>query len=128
MQFSYVLFYVDDVKKSMEFYQKAFLVEPGFLHESHQYGELNTGATRLGFVAHETASSHGFNYKKATPSDEAFGFELGFVSENVKESYELAIREGAVKVSEPKTKPWGQEVSYVRDINGYLIEICSAMS
>jgi len=32
---------------------------------------------------------------------------------------------GAVIVSEPKKKPWGQVVAYVRDLDGFLIEICT---
>lgn len=27
----------------------------------------------------------------------------------------------------PTKKPWGQVVSYVRDCNGLLVEICSSM-
>jgi len=30
-------------------------------------------------------------------------------------------------VSEPETKPWGQTVAYVRDRNGFLVELCSPM-
>ncbi|WP_317048478.1 VOC family protein [Flavobacterium ginsenosidimutans] len=32
---------------------------------------------------------------------------------------------GAVIVSEPVEKPWGQIVAYARDLNGFLIEICT---
>jgi hypothetical protein len=27
----------------------------------------------------------------------------------------------------PTVKPWGQTVSYVRDLDGFLVEICSPM-
>jgi lactoylglutathione lyase len=60
MKLGYTLFYVDDVKSTMTFYSKAFGLQVGFLHESNQYGEMVTGDTKLGFVNHETASSHGF--------------------------------------------------------------------
>jgi hypothetical protein len=32
-----------------------------------------------------------------------------------------------VLMEEPKIKPWGQVVAYVRDLDGFLIEVCSPM-
>jgi lactoylglutathione lyase len=32
-----------------------------------------------------------------------------------------------MQVAEPKTKPWGQTVAYVRDPDGVLVEIGSEM-
>jgi catechol 2,3-dioxygenase-like lactoylglutathione lyase family enzyme len=127
MKLGYALLYVDDVVKSLEFYEKAFGLERGFLHESHQYGELDTGGTKLGFVHHDTAGSHGFEYEKASLKNKAAGFEIGLVTKDVASAYARAVKAGAVGVSEPKTKPWGQTVSYVRDLNGVLVEICSPM-
>ena len=39
-----------------------------------------------------------------------------------------AVEAGARELSGPKQKPWGQTVSYVRDPNGVLIELCSPMA
>lgn len=52
-------------------------------------------------------------------------FEIGLVTTDVAAAFKKAIAAGAVSVSEPKTKPWGQTVAYVRDLNGFLVEICS---
>ncbi|WP_083994044.1 hypothetical protein [Gelidibacter algens] len=30
-------------------------------------------------------------------------------------------------IEEPKQKPWGQIVAYIRDLDGFLIEICTSM-
>lgn len=49
MIFRYTILYVDDVKASLDFYCRAFDFEPGFLHESGDYGELVTGETKLAF-------------------------------------------------------------------------------
>ena len=38
-----------------------------------------------------------------------------------------AVAEGAISHVEPQVKPWGQTVAYVRDLNGFLVELCSAM-
>ena len=31
----------------------------------------------------------------------------------------------AIALAKPKKKPWGQMVSYVRDLNGVIVELCS---
>ena len=127
MKLGYTLLYVDDVEKTMNFYSEAFGLQKSFLHESLHYGEMLTGETKLGFVKHETASSHGFEYLKASQSDKAFAFEIGFVTDDVKQAFDKAIKAGAISMSQPQEKPWGQVVSYVRDCNGFLVEICSPM-
>jgi uncharacterized glyoxalase superfamily protein PhnB len=86
-----------------------------------------TGDTKLGFVHHDTAASHGFNYQKVTPTTDAPGIEIGFVAEDVDAAFATAVDAGATPTSQPAKKPWGQVVSYVRDCNGLLVEICSAM-
>ena len=127
MKLGYTLFYVDDVESTMSFYSRAFGLTPGFIHECKQYGEMLTGDTKLGFVQHETAQSHGFSYDKMDLSKKPAAFEIGFVTNDVKAAFDKAVAQGAVAVEKPKTKPWGQVVSYVRDCNGYLVEICSPM-
>jgi predicted enzyme related to lactoylglutathione lyase len=126
MKLGYTLFYVDDVEKTMNFYSLAFGLEKGFAHEN-QYGEMITGETKVGFVNHQTASSHGFEYEKAQLQNKPFAFEIGFITKDVESAYKKALSAGAAAVSAPKTKPWGQTVSYVRDCNGFLVEICSPM-
>lgn len=129
MKLGYTLFYVDDVAKTMDFYARAFGLEKGFFHaESGQYGEMITGETHLGFVHHDTASTHDFEYEKMSVAKKPAAFEIGFVTSDVPGAYDRAVKAGAVAVSAPKTKPWGQQVSYVRDLNGFLVEICSPIS
>ena len=125
MKLGYTLLYVDDVKKTMNFYAKAFGLKKGFLHESNEYGEMITGETKLGFVHHNTAKSHGFKYEKINLKKKAPGIEIGLVAADVEKAFSKAIRSGAKPVSKPIKKPWGQVVSYVKDCNGFLVEICS---
>jgi lactoylglutathione lyase len=127
VKLGYTLLYVDDVEKTMTFYAKAFGLELGFLHESKQYGEMKTGDTKLGFVHHDTAGSHGFKYEKLSPKSIAPGVEIGLVTDDVEKVFAQAVAAGAIATSKPARKPWGQLVSYVRDCNGMLVEICSAM-
>ena len=52
MKFGYTIVYVPDVPASLAFFEKAFGVARRFLHESGDYGELNTGETTLAFATH----------------------------------------------------------------------------
>lgn len=47
---------------------------------------------------------------------------------NVEEQFKQAIDAGAIEVVKPAPKPWGQIVSYVRDNNGFLVEICNPIN
>lgn len=124
MKLGYALFYVDDVLETMDFYEKAFGLKKGFAH-GNQYGEMITGQTKLGFVHHETARSHGFEYEKSDLKKSPAAFEIGLVTPDVEAAFRAAVNAGAMAVREPETKPWGQVVAYVRDCNGFLVEICS---
>lgn len=53
MKFGYAIVYVDSVADTLKFYKEAFGFETRFLHESGQYGELETGNTALAFVSQE---------------------------------------------------------------------------
>lgn len=128
MKLGYILLYVDDVVATMDFYVEAFGLQKGFLHESRQYGEVLTGETKLGFVQHETAQSHGFEYERVDINKKSPAFEIGFLSEDVPMAFTKALSAGATSVSAPKTESWGQVVSYVKDNNGFLVEICSPMA
>jgi catechol 2,3-dioxygenase-like lactoylglutathione lyase family enzyme len=129
MQFGYTLLYVPDVRKSVEFYEIAFGLFRRFVAENAQYAEMETGGTALGFVhvdlAHANLPSDGFreNRLDGPPA----GIEIGFVTPDVPEAFRRAVDAGARAVAEPKTKPWGQVVAYVRDLDGVLVELASPM-
>lgn len=128
MQFAYTLIYVSDVAASLDFYERAFGLKRRFLHESGAYGELETGATALAFVDHETArDSVGGDYLAADDSERPLGMEVGFTTPDVGAAYERALAAGAVPLKAPTLKPWGQTVAYVRCPDGSLVELCTPM-
>jgi lactoylglutathione lyase len=126
MEFGYTILYVSDVAASLDFYERALGQRRRFLHESGQYAELETGATALAFAAHELAASSvpGVLRPEERPSSRP-AFEVCFVTHNVQSAFDRAIAEGAEAVSPPQTKPWGQDVAYVRDPDGNLVELAS---
>ncbi len=125
MKFGYTILYVENVVETLQFYKKAFGFEQKFLHESNMYGELLTGETTLAFAANEMAALNGFTIRENTLNENPVGAEVAFITEDVNSAYLRAIEAGALPCSKPTEKPWGQIVSYVRDNNGFLVEICS---
>jgi uncharacterized glyoxalase superfamily protein PhnB len=124
MKFGYTIIYVLDVLKTAEFYAAAFGLTARFVHESGAYAELETGETTLAFAQEDFAPTAG-QFALNRPNAKASGAEVGFVTPDVAKAYQQALDAGAVSALPPQTKPWGQVVSYVRDLNGFLVEICS---
>lgn len=128
MKFGYTIIYVPDVAASLSFFEVAFGFSRRFLHESGTYGELETGATTLAFAADELAS---MNFKtghvSASSSLAPLGMEVALVTDEVHTAHTHALACGAIELTPPVTKPWGQVVSYVRCPDGTLVELCSPM-
>jgi uncharacterized glyoxalase superfamily protein PhnB len=126
MKFGYTIVYVPSVTDALTFYKEAFGFETRFLHDSEQYGELETGATVLAFASHAMGEMNlGGQYQKADPNAAPLGVELAFVTDDVASAYAKAVAAGASPIKEPIEKPWGQVVAYVRAKDGSLIELCS---
>ncbi len=128
MNFAYTILYVSDVVRAVEFYEAAFGLQRRFIHESNQYAEMETGATALAFVANELAESglpQGF--RRNSPAEPPAGIEIALTTADVPVAFARAVTAGAAAVAQPVTKPWGQVVAYVRDLDGVLVEICSPM-
>ncbi|MEZ2297490.1 VOC family protein [Variovorax sp. RCC_210] len=126
MKFGYTIAYVPDVAQSLQFFERAFGFATRFVHESGTYGELETGETALAFASHELAESNfAQGHVAASDSAQPLGMELGFVTPDVAAAHARAVAAGAVELSAPVTKPWGQVVSYVRCPDGLLVELCS---
>ena len=126
MKFVYTIVYVPSVPDALTFYKDAFGFETRFLHDSNQYGELETGATVLAFASHAMGEMNlDGQYQKADPNAAPLGIELAFVTDDVASAYAKAIAAGAIPIKPPIEKPWGQIVAYVRAKDGSLIELCS---
>ncbi len=126
MRFGYTILYVRDVGASLELYERAFGQRRRFVHESGEYAELETGVTTLAFASHGLAVSNLPGAFRAPEGDSPpSSFEVCFVTDDVAAAFERAVEAGATEVRRPETKPWGQDVAYVRDADGNLVEIAS---
>lgn len=126
MIFRYNILYVDDVAATLEFYEMAFGFETGFLHEGGDYGELVTGDTKLAFSAKSLMRELGKTPGTASASTPVF--ELAFETNDIDADFAKAVAAGATPILEPTDQPWGQRISYVADLNDFLVEICSPVS
>lgn len=129
IKFGFTILYVEDVVKTAVFYQKVFGFSQKFAAPDNDYIEMTTGETALGFASHKIGKSNVPNgYIPSDPANKPFGIEIAFVTDSVQKVMDDAVEAGASIESDPVEKPWGQTVGYLRDINGFLVEVCSPMS
>ncbi len=126
MRFRYTILYVEDVAEAVAFYRGAFGLECTLLHESGDYAEMDTGGTKLAFGSLELM--RGLGKKVAAAADAPASFEIAFETDDVEGALERALNCGAELVQGAEAMPWGQTISYVRDLNGFLVELCSPVT
>ncbi|XP_004294575.1 PREDICTED: uncharacterized protein LOC101293858 isoform X2 [Fragaria vesca subsp. vesca] len=105
--YAYTVVYVKDVAKSIAFYSKAFGYAVRRIDESH------SGQTTIAFTPkhqHETDDLTG-KVQKPSSGEERQPVEVCFDYPDV--AYKRAVENGAVAVSAPEQKEWGQKVGYV---------------
>jgi uncharacterized glyoxalase superfamily protein PhnB len=128
IKFAYTILYVADVEKTIAFYEQAFGFTRNFIVPSGEYGELSTGDTTLSFAAVWLAKKNlPAGFVESNAASKPFGMEVAFTTEDVEATVDAAVKAGAVLVAKAEAKPWGQTVAYVRDPEGFLIEICTPM-
>lgn len=122
MRHASTILYVPDVTAALEFYERAFGLATGFTAPDASYATLAGDGAVLAFASLEMAPD------TKGPRETPAGFEVWLEAEDVAGAYEKALEAGAEAVHEPKEKPWGQTVAYVRDLNGTLIELGEPVS
>jgi lactoylglutathione lyase len=126
IKFGYTILYVENVETAIAFYENAFGFSRKFVTPENDYGELSTGETTLSFASKKLAAQNlKEGFIESNLEAKPFAIEIGFITDDVTEIVQKATTFGAVLVKEPTQKPWGQIVAYVRDLDGFLIEICT---
>ena len=126
IQYAYTILYVEDVPQTMKFYQEAFGFKQKLLTPEQDYGEVHSGTTTLAFANIELGNANfPEGFQQSDRDQKPFGVELAFTTEDVEGVIAHALKHGATQLVEAVVKPWGQTVGYVRDLNGFIIEICT---
>ncbi len=129
MKFAYTILYVENVSKTIDFYEQAFGFTRKFVTPENDYGELISGETTLAFASIELGTlNFKKGFEKSDISNKPFGIELAFTTESIEEDFQKAIKSGAIEYESLTEKSWGQKVGYVKDINGFIIELCTPMN
>lgn len=126
MKLGYIILYVADVPDTMAFYERAFGLERGFLHDSGDYGEMRSGETRLAFSSIGLMTSIGKPVATEPPARPSF--EIAFETDDVAGALARAVAAGAKTISEAMRMDWGQTIAYVRAPEGTMIEICTPVA
>lgn len=126
LTFRYTILYVDSVADTLEFYEAAFGFSKTMLHESGDYGELDTGDTTLSFSSRQLMQDLGKN--PSAPKRDNPAFEIAFETDDVTAALSRALSAGASLVQNAEDMPWGQTIAYVTDSNGFLIELCTKVT
>jgi lactoylglutathione lyase len=126
MKLGYTILYVNDVKTTLAFYEAAFGLKTRFVHESGDYGELDTGSTTLAFSSHALMRQLGKKPQSADAHSPCF--EIALCTADVPAALLQATAAGAQTMHPVETMPWGQTIAYVADINGFLVELCTPMA
>jgi acyl dehydratase/catechol 2,3-dioxygenase-like lactoylglutathione lyase family enzyme len=115
---------VPDARASADFYARAFgLTERMALGEDYiamETGETVLGFARESFIARETGL-------RLAPAHRDGGQDIAFEVPDVAVAHARALAEGAEEVLPPVEKPWGQTLSYVRDPDGGLVQLCTRL-
>lgn len=127
MRFGYTILYVSDVPATVAFYEQAIGLTRRFVHESGMYAEMETGGTVLAFAQLSMAEANGLQVTPPDAGTPAPAVEICFIADDPEFAFEHAVKHGAAPVRTVEEKPWGQKVGHLRDLNGFVIEICSAM-
>ena len=129
MLLGWVIVYVDDPPAAREFYMGAFGLQGGFVAPSGTYAELDTGATKLAFAAYTLGDQNfpGGVRRAQLGAGPPPNVEIALVADDVDSAYAHALEAGCTALAEPKDKPQGQRVAWVRDPFGTLLELATPL-
>jgi lactoylglutathione lyase len=109
-----VIVFVEDVARSLAFYEDVVGAELDDFDEDGSYGEIESG---IGFAAHGHVERH---------LDLSFHRnELELAVDDVDAVFAKAIDAGATAVWEPSDKPWGRS-ALIRDLDGVFVHLAQA--
>jgi lactoylglutathione lyase len=125
MKLDGVMIWVADVPATVAFYEAAFGLEVTMMDDAKTYAQLGTGETTLAFAAESAAAGTGLTVRPHRSGETPAAVQLAFVHEDVTAAYDRAVAAGAEPAVPLTQKPWGQTLGYLRDNNGFLVELSS---
>ncbi|UPY37804.1 VOC family protein [Sediminicoccus sp. KRV36] len=129
MKLAWVIRYVPDAAATAQFYGRAFGLTTRFA-AGEDFIAMETGATALAFCREDFVggSGMGLDFTPTRPAHKPPAEEIAFEVADVPAAHRHALAEGGIEVLAPMEKPWGQVVSYLRDPDGALVELCTPLA
>jgi uncharacterized glyoxalase superfamily protein PhnB len=135
MKLAATVIYVDNVPSVLDFYRRAFALEPDLVDLDvqlpgrraggrYQFASLATEGGTLQFGTHDLGNLLMPGYSRPDTGRPS-GIEIAFYTSDVDGSYRRAVDAGAEPLAEPRSMPWGQKVAYVRSVEGTFVGICT---
>jgi lactoylglutathione lyase len=120
----YVVVIVESLERALPFYTE--LLGLPLKHRSGPFAQLDTGATQLALFE-RAAMEQTVGLKLTASPLNAPGFELGFKVDDIEAVFDALVTGGALALTPPTDRPWGQRTAYLRDPDGHLIELVQAI-
>ena len=123
-QVTSVFLYVDDIQKSLEFYNEIMGAEIAQLHAEHEGGPLTLAILRIGefsMMLHPR-EEHAQEFANTKPG---LGIHIQIRVDNVDEFHQHCIDELAMLavLGDPVDQPWGWREFALKDPDGYVWSI-----
>jgi uncharacterized glyoxalase superfamily protein PhnB len=123
-QVTSVFLYVDDIQKSLEFYNEIMGAEIAQLHAEHEGGPLTLAILRIGgfsMMLHPQ-EEHAQEFANTKPG---LGIHIQIRVDNVDNFHQHCLEEGAMLavLGEPVDQPWGWREFALKDPDGYIWSI-----
>ena len=124
---AYVTIHVGNVFQTAEWYRRVFGLSIRYVAPDGSYCELDTGSgLTVCFSANEWVRQSFPQFRLNSFLDDAPGFHLAFVTDDVQQLFDQAVGYGAIALSDPLLRPWGRVEASLRDLNGVLLNLVAA--
>ena len=127
MKLASPVLFVADVPTVVEFYEKAFGARRSFYDQELQFAELQFSDGKVGISSHKAGKYMMPDSYPLADDANPKSVELAFFVDDVGDAYRRAIDAGAESLAEPRLMDWGQEVAYVRSLEGTVIGLCAPL-
>lgn len=125
----YVIMYVPDVEKTVDWYSKAFGLSVRRIDDSRRWAEMETGSTTLAFTPLEQREADiTGGVKHPAEQHPRANIELNLLFPDLDATFKHVLQLGAKPVTMPEEKPWAQKAVYIEDLNGNIIRLGSEVA
>lgn len=131
LTFRHAVWLVPDVAATVAFYEKAFGLTLRHMPPNKGYAEMETGDTLLSFISEaflrDANLYAGLGVVPNRPDAAPGGSTIAFLTDDIQGDWARAVAAGCTVIKAPEKKPPGQMLGYLRDLNGIVVELTTAI-